>query len=107
MKERRKIFKAIAMLSQIGISMMTPIFLCIFIGYQIDKRFGTSVWFLIFMVLGFITSFRNVYYLTKSFYATDKLKEDEEMNYFKNLRQNNQECKKDGRDKGNEINKKQ
>lgn len=96
MKEKRKIFKAIAMISQIGISMMTPIFLCTFIGYQMDKSFSTSYWFLILMVLGFITAFRNVYYLTKSFYVHDKLREDKEMNYFQNLRQNNQESKKMG-----------
>lgn len=89
----KKIFKAITMVTQVSISMMVPIFLCVFIGYQLDERFGTSYWFLIFMALGFLTSIRNVYYLTKAFYAKDKAREDAEMNYFENLRQNNEEHK--------------
>ena len=90
MKDKR-VLKAITMVTQVSISMIVPIFLCIFVGYQLDKRFQTSYWFLIFMVLGFLTSFRNVYYLTKSFYEKDKAREDAQMNYFANLRQNNQE----------------
>lgn len=43
------------------------------------------------MFLGFLTSFRNVYYLTKSFYEKDKAREDKQMYYFANLRQNNEE----------------
>lgn len=86
-----RILKAITMISQISISMMVPIFLCVFIGYQLDKKFQTGYWVLIFMILGFLTSIRNVYYLTKSFYEKDKAREDAEMNYFANLRQNNEE----------------
>lgn len=89
----KRVIKAITMITQIGISMMVPIFLCIFIGYELDRKFHTNAWFLIWLVLGIITSFRNVYYLTKSFYAKDKAREDEEMNYFQNLRQNNGDYK--------------
>lgn len=92
MKDKH-VFKAITMVTQVSISMMAPIFLCVFIGYQLDKKFSTGYWFLIFMVLGFLSSIRNVYYLTKSFYAKDKAREDAQMNYFENLRQNNQEYK--------------
>lgn len=93
-KEKRKILKAIAMITQIGISMMVPIFLCIFVGYKIDQQFKTQIWFLVFLILGFITAFRNVYNLTKGFYMKEKEKEDAQMNYFADLRQNNQEYKK-------------
>ena len=91
MKSRRRLFRAIGMVTQIGISMMVPVFLCIYVGYKLDEHFHTTHWFLICMIIGFITSFRNVYYLTKDFYAKDKAREDEQMNYFENLRQNNQE----------------
>lgn len=87
----KRVFKSFTMVTQISLSMMVPIFLCIFLGYTLDQKFNTNYWFLIFMGLGFITSFRNVYYLTKAFYAKDKEKEDAEMNYFANLRQNNGE----------------
>lgn len=85
MKDKR-VFKAITMITQISISMMVPVFLCIFIGYQIDQKFSTNYWFLIFMALGFLASIRNVYYLTKSFYSKDKEREDAQMKYFEDLK---------------------
>ena len=94
----KRVLKAITMITQISISMMVPIFLCVFIGYQLDKKFQTSYWVLIFMILGFLASIRNVYYLTKSFYEKDKAREDAEMNYFANLRQNNEEIEMGKRD---------
>ena len=87
----KRVFRSFTMVTQISISMMVPIFLCIFIGYKLDEKFESSYWFLIFMLLGFITAFRNVYHLTKGFYAKEKAKEDAKMNYFANLRQNKEE----------------
>ena len=92
--KNKHIFKAITMVSQISISMMVPIFLCIFIGHQLDKRFETGYWFLIFMILGFLASIRNVYYLTKGFYAKDKEREDAEMKYFEDLKKRGQKSRK-------------
>lgn len=86
----KRVFKAVTMVTQISISMMAPIFLCVFIGYQLDKKFETGFWFLIFLVLGFLTAIRNVYYLTKCFYAKDKDQEDAEMEYIENLKRCNQ-----------------
>lgn len=93
MKDKR-IFKAITMISQVSISMMVPIFLCIYIGYQLDKKFSTNHWFLIFMVLGILASVRNVYYLTKGFYAKQKEQEDAELRYFEDLKKKGQESRK-------------
>ena len=86
MKRDKGISKGIVMLSQIGVTMLTPIFLCVFIGYQLDKRFSTSYWFIIFLVLGFLTAFRNVFYMTKQFYAKDKEREDRELEYIEGLK---------------------
>lgn len=99
MKKDKNVAKGIAMISQIGITMMTPILLCIFIGYQLDKHFETKIWFIIFMVLGIITAFRNVHYITKQFYAKDKAREDAELKYI-------EELKREGREKARENAKK-
>ena len=104
MKEKRRVFRAIGMITQVGLSMMVPIFLCVFVGCKLDQKLGTQYWFLIFMVLGFITSIRNVYYLTKNFYAKDKAREDAEMNYFAELRQNNEEQTKSAEKRKNKRN---
>lgn len=94
MREKR-VFRAITMITQVSISMMVPIFLCVYFGIWLDQKFHTSFWFLIFMVLGFLSAIRNVYYLTKSFYEKDKKREDEEMNYFSNLRKNREDKKRE------------
>ena len=92
MKSNKDVSKGIAMISQIGFTMITPIALCGFIGYQLDKKFTTSHWFIIFLLIGFLTSFRNVYHITKQFYAKDKAKEDAELRYIAELKK--QGCEK-------------
>ena len=86
------------MLSQIGISMMVPVFLCVWFGAFLDEKFGTAFLFPIFLILGFLSAIRNVYILTRTFYAKDKAKEDAELAYIENL-------KKEGRRKAEEQEK--
>ena len=65
-EETRKYIKLLAMVSTMGISMALAIVIAIAIGYYLDKWFQTSpVFFLIFMVLGIIAGFRNVYVIMK------------------------------------------
>lgn len=52
-KENRQIFRSLALLTQLGLSVMVPVFLCIFAGRWIDSRFGTN-WTLVFLFLGFL-----------------------------------------------------
>ncbi len=46
--------------------MLTPIFLCLIIGYYMDKAFKTSYIILIFLLLGVLTGFSMVYKLVKA-----------------------------------------
>ena len=87
MKEKSKLFKAFTMVSQIGISMMVPVFLCVWLGSFLDEKLGTSFLFPVFLVLGFLSAGRNVYQLTRAFYAKDKEKEDAALAYIENLKQ--------------------
>ncbi len=65
-EETRKYIKLLAMVSTMGISMALAIVIAIAIGYYLDKWFQTSpVFFLIFMVLGIIAGFRNIYVIMK------------------------------------------
>lgn len=66
---RREIVKALSLVTQIGISMVIPIVMCLFIGLFLDRLAGTSPLFLlIFIFLGVGGGFRSVYVLTKAFY---------------------------------------
>lgn len=65
-----QIWKMIYLITQIGFTMLTTIFLCIGIGYLIDRYFGTHlmVWFI---VLGVAAGFRSVYILIRRYMGND------------------------------------
>ncbi|NLY45614.1 MAG: AtpZ/AtpI family protein [Tissierella sp.] len=55
----------LALISQIGISMITPILLGVFIGQVLDNWLGTKSFFTItLIILGAGTSFMNLFKLT-------------------------------------------
>lgn len=66
MKFNRKALENIALVSQIGISMMTPIILCILFGNYIDKKLNNSqpIFLIIFTILGVAASFVSLFKLT-------------------------------------------
>lgn len=82
----KSVWKGLVMLTQIGISMMVPIFLCLFLGIKIDQWLNTNWLVLIFLGLGIGAAFRNVYHLTKNFYAKDKAREDAQQQYYEQMK---------------------
>lgn len=57
--------KNLAFISQLGLSMITPILLGVFIGQWLDKWFGTKVFFVIvFIILGAGAGVLNLFKLT-------------------------------------------
>lgn len=78
----RPVIKALFMVTQIGISMLVPIFLCLFFGRFLDERFGTGCWFLIFLFLGIAAAFRNIFHLLKPFFAADLEREKQQQAYL-------------------------
>lgn len=75
MKIDKHIFKSLALINQIGISMLVPIFLSVYIGNKLDKWLLTNYLTIVFLFLGIFAAFRNVYYLTKSFYTKEKMRD--------------------------------
>jgi ATP synthase protein I len=65
MKYKKEVYRSFTLISQLGISVMVPVFMCIFLGLFIDKHLGTSltVWL---MFLGILAGGRNAYILAKS-----------------------------------------
>ena len=57
---------------------------------RLGGQFHTQIWFLIMIVLGVGAAFRNVYYLTKSFYSEDMKKEHERLQYIEALKKQGQ-----------------
>lgn len=86
MEKKNKIAKSFLMISQIGITALVPVFLCLFLGIKLNQWFDTVYFVPIFLFLGMGAAIRNVYQLTKVFYAADKKKEEEELAYIENLK---------------------
>ena len=83
--EFSEVAKGLSMILQIGINMIVPICLCLFIGYQLDKWLSTGYMIMIFLFLGIAGGIRSVYGITKNFYAKDLERENIEQQYFENL----------------------
>lgn len=73
MKYSKNVWKSLTMITQFGINMLVPIFLCSFAGMYIDKRFGTSYWMVLLFFVGALAGFRNIFLFAKKIYSkTDK-----------------------------------
>lgn len=65
-KKNNQVWRMIFLITQIGITMLTTVFLSLTIGYFIDRYFGTRLigWFI---VIGVIAGVRSVYILIKKY----------------------------------------
>lgn len=63
-KNQRETMKALAMILQIGMTMMICLGISLGIGFYIDKLFGTKFWIIIMMVIGILASLRSMLILT-------------------------------------------
>lgn len=68
MNYNRNVYHALTMISQFGINMLVPIFICTFIGIAIDKKCQTSCWMVILFFVGAIAGCRNVLVFAKKIY---------------------------------------
>ncbi len=76
MKYNKTVFQSLSMISQFGITMLVPIFLCSVVGWYIDEKIGTGHWFVVLFFVGALAGFRNIYILAKKIYQ-DKDEEKE------------------------------
>ena len=69
---KKSVYKSLAMISQVGIAMLVPIFLCSVAGYLLDKKLETSFFFIFLFFVGALAGFRNVFLLAKRVYSNGK-----------------------------------
>ena len=56
------------MITQFGINMLVPIFLCSFAGMFLDRKLGTNVWMVALFFVGALAGFTNVFRFAKKVY---------------------------------------
>lgn len=94
-----EIVKALVMVTQVACTMMAPLLVCGWVGLWLNEHFHTSYAFLIMMLLGFFTSFRNFFYLMRRFYEKDLKEENKELEYFELMRREREQKKQQKKDK--------
>ncbi len=75
MQYKKSVFRSLAMVTQLGLCVITPVFLCVFIGYQIDSRWGTS-WMVPLLILGILAGGRSAWVMAMRVLETER-REDE------------------------------
>lgn len=74
---RRDVYKTLAMVTQLGISVLAPVFLCVFAGTLIEKYFQFNI-IVPLLILGIFAGFRNMYVLARRMIVhNDKEKNNE------------------------------
>lgn len=76
MKYKKSVYRNFALITQLGISMLVPVALCVAIGLLIDNKFGTY-WVIPFIFIGMAAGIRNIYRIAMSTMRQDS-KEDKD-----------------------------
>lgn len=65
---KKNVYHALMMITQFGINMLVPIFLCSFLGIYIDRKLDTSFWMVLLFFVGALAGLRNVYVFARKIY---------------------------------------
>jgi len=77
-EDKQQLFKSLAFLSSVGISMVAATLIGLAMGHYLDKWLGTSPWMtLIFLGFGIVSGFRNIYILTERELRRQKENQDD------------------------------
>lgn len=68
MKYNRNVYQALMMITQFGINMLVPIFICTFLGIFLDRKLGTSGFTVALFFVGALAGFTNVFQFAKRIY---------------------------------------
>lgn len=81
MKYKKSVYQSLALITQMSITMLVPIFLCVFAGIFFQRVFHMPKWGnVLFFILGAASGFRNCYIMSKNVYDRKKEETDEKTN---------------------------
>ena len=70
---KKSVYKSFAMISQVGIAMLVPIFLCCMLGLFLEEQFSIPAFVPLFFI-GALAGMRNVYVMLSAIYKEDEKK---------------------------------
>ena len=74
MKYSKNVIRSLTMVTQFGLNMLVPIFMCSFIGIWLDKKLGTSFMMVLLFFVGAIAGARNVWIFARRIYSKTETK---------------------------------
>ena len=74
MKSEARAFRYLTLISQFGINMLVPIFMCSFLGMYLDRKFDTEFLMIVLFFVGALAGFRNIYVLSLKMMRADEKK---------------------------------
>lgn len=77
MKHKKSVIATLTLISQLGISMIVPVFLCVFVGIKLEEKFDVAVTIPL-IAAGILAGIRNVYALIKQAMDTMNSEKDED-----------------------------
>lgn len=77
MRHKKSVMRSFAMITQLGLSVMAPVFFCILAGYYMDQYAGTRLT-IVFLFLGFLAGGVNAYKMAKATQAINEREERDE-----------------------------
>ena len=76
MKYKKSVHQSFVLITQFGINMIVPIFLCTALGVFLDKKLELSFLTIVLFFVGALAGFRNCYIMAKKIYESDDKKHD-------------------------------
>ena len=73
----KAVFRSLAMISQVGFCVLAPVLFCVYVGYQIDSRYGT-MWTIPLLLLGVAGGGRCAWRMIQSVMARERRDLEEE-----------------------------
>ncbi len=71
MKYDKSVYRSLALITQFGINMLVPVFLCTFVGIWLGRKFSIE-WIVIpLFIMGALAGFRNIFIMAKKIYEKD------------------------------------
>ncbi|MBO5278901.1 MAG: AtpZ/AtpI family protein [Lachnospiraceae bacterium] len=83
MKREKNPYRNLVLISQLGIQVMVPVFMCLFAGIFLDRQFSTGFFTIILLVLGILAGGRNAYILAMNSIESEKKQGEKQHEEYK------------------------
>ena len=76
-KYKKSVYQSLTVITQFGINMLVPIFMCSFAGLFLDRKLGTAFLFVLLFFVGALAGFRNIFILARKIYEGEEKDDDQ------------------------------